>query len=194
MDTKIKVIIMIFVLIAILYMISYIMSTMNSMKKKETFIEMQVEELEKDSTAPSDPRLDILNTIEQFVEDKEERVEIMNAMFRDIDQYKNMSKDALTKTVETFVSGRKKESFVETKKKNETAEVAVEESTKSKYDVTTLKTDIGTVHKQLGEIMQNINQMGTAETVKKVAVKAPVIEKFVNGFENVPNYASYSLL
>lgn len=113
MDTKIKIIIFIFVAIAILYIVNLFIIAMNKIKTKENFVEMKVEKFDDTNNEKKnyDIRLTMLDEIEKFVPDKNERTSMLNDLFSQIDYFKQYSTEELPKQIEAFVSQKRKEKF-----------------------------------------------------------------------------------
>ena len=118
MDTKIKIIIFIFVAIAILYIVNLFIIAMNKMntKTKENFVEMKVEKFDEPTTTSEskyDIRLTILDELEKIVPDKTERTSMLNNLFSKIDYFQQFTAEELPNKIEAFVSQQKTEKFNE---------------------------------------------------------------------------------
>lgn len=116
MDTKIKIIIFIFVAIAILYVVNLFIIAMNKMKTKENFVEMKVEKFDEPTTTSEskyDIRLTILDELEKIVPDKTERTSMLNNLFSKIDYFQQFTAEELPNKIEAFVSQQKTEKFNE---------------------------------------------------------------------------------
>ena len=118
MDTKIKIIIFIFVAIAILYVVNLFIIAMNkiSTKTKENFVEMKVEKFDEPITTSEskyDIRLTILDELEKIVPDKTERTSMLNNLFSKIDYFQQFTAEELPNKIEAFVSQQKTEKFNE---------------------------------------------------------------------------------
>jgi hypothetical protein len=240
MDPKIKIIIVVFVLIAILYLVNFVVSTMHKMKQKETFIDMQIEDFtaqeehiitqeeqkNSNNTAKKgyDVRHVILDEVEKFVEDKSERIDVINSMFKDIDSYKNLGKESVVKAVEDFVNKRRKEKFVEKTIAEDAPSTTTKISTQQTDELSQissklsqLTSDIDSLYTQIGTIRNDahtINNIGQAYTTQtqtqtqktsassastnesaSASKKNTTIETFVDGYEqNVRSFATYSPL
>jgi hypothetical protein len=184
---------------------------MYKIKQKENFIEMQIEDFteqeEINKGKAYDVRLAILDNIEKFVQNKEERVDVINQMFKNIDSYKNMDKNTIAKTVEKFVdvSRKEKEKFA-SEEKNSNPETnapvisAPVASSPPVNDTTTkiskLSNDIDSLYTQLSTIKNNANSLANASvSVAKAttSVSPKTIETFIDGFEPYTrSYASYT--
>jgi hypothetical protein len=205
------------------------------MKQKETFIEMQIEDFttqeehiitqeEQKSVAKKgyDVRHVILDEVEKFVEDKSERIDVINSMFKDIDSYKNLGKESVVKAVEDFVNKRRKEKFVEKTIAEDAPSTTTKLSTQQTDELSQissklsqLTSDIDSLYTQIGTIRNDahtINNIGQAYTTQKTSAssastsestsestsaskKNTTIETFVDGYEqNVRSFATYSPL
>jgi hypothetical protein len=214
MDIKIKIIIVIFIIIAILYLIHFIMSNMQKIKQKESFIEMQIEDFtdQEETKKPKayDVRLAILDSIEKFVDNKEERINVMNQMFKNIDSYKSMDKNSISKAVESFVNNsRSQDVAADAAPVNPPATVvappvappappaaAPATSSTDASKINQLSNDIDSLYTQLSSIKSNANNLAKNNKLAAeppVVVKSPVIETFVDGFEPYSrSFATYN--
>lgn len=116
MDTKIKIIIFIFLAIAILYTVNLFIIAMNKMKTKENFVDMKVEKFDETTTTSEskyDIRLTILDQLEKIVPDKTERSAMLTNLFSKIDYFQQFTPEELPKKIEAFVSQQKTEKFNE---------------------------------------------------------------------------------
>jgi hypothetical protein len=171
---------------------------MQKIKSKEHFVEMQIEDFttqeEEKVAGPKksyDVRHTILDEVEKFVGDKEERIEVINAMFKDIDSYKSLGKEAVSKAVEEFVNRRRKEKFAEevpsstktdvqeTKQSAPVSGSSIQTAQTSDISskISQLTSDIDALYNNLGLIRNNahnLNNSGKASTTKSV-------ESFVDG-------------
>jgi lipopolysaccharide export LptBFGC system permease protein LptF len=113
MDTKLKIIIALFVLVVVIYLGSFLYSYMSQVKKREAFMEDDIEEKFTQERKPKsksenfDQRVVILNTLEKFVEDKDERIGMMSNIFQNMNEYKDLSKDAVVSKVKDYIEEQK---------------------------------------------------------------------------------------
>lgn len=231
MDSKFKVIILLFVLIVVMYLISYIIKYMNDTKKKEAFEEEEddqedfteqettsesssVKKEKKDTLASetTDPRVIIMDTVEKFVENKEQRLKYISELFNNIETYKDLSKATIVAKVEKYINsenevGVSDKTLLESEKKNErfenapatTTTTAEKSTTAPKQDdnmkkisesvntlnneLTSMTSHIDALYSQFGNIKNNVQTLSSLTGTQK-ATAAPKAQTQTQSIEH----------
>ena len=177
MDTKLKVILVIFGIIMILYFINFAITMTN--KVKEKFVDMRIENFTNNTAQESnykpssksspvaqevpissayDIRLMILNAVENnSIQDKEARLTITTTMFQNVGQYKGMSQDQLDEVVKSLM---KKEGLVpEAESSLKVESFRPSGNQMPGVDMTVLQEDIDVVQQELNITQKKISDM-----------------------------------
>ena len=243
MDTKVKIIVVVFVAILILYAVHFIFTQMSNSKKKETFIvddddvehyedptnnktstptptkdtsrdtskDVPSKDVAKSDSSSYNVRVLLLDDIEELkVSDKDIKGKLMEYLFSSevIEKVVSMSTSERKAFVQSKYDALKTGTSLEngtvskdsnTDKKDQFADTAVStDLTKTIYSKTTdALTSLKSVQNTLTDIQKSLDSINTdvaskSKDTPKENYREPELPKlpFIEGFENVRNYAS----
>jgi hypothetical protein len=152
MDMKLKIIIMLFVIVAVGYAIYFIMTDMSNTKKIEKFDKKITEKFEN-----YDLRKQILSQLDTFKIDKNVKSKIYDAMSNNIEQFSDMPEDNVNAFIKDIIK-QTKENFKN--KKNKKAEAEEEDEDDEKEGFEQAQPSVGAT--------QGVPSVGTTQGVPSV--------------------------